>query len=406
MKTVAVIACSDTKLPEIEYVCERFRLMGVNPLVLDPSTSAGYVSPFEITREDITAAAGLDWKSMEGGPKHELLEAVANGAAVLAASLYAAGRIHGAFCMGGLQNTVVGGRAMRALPIGVPKLIVSTVASGQRPFDLVVGSRDIVVMPSVCDLAGMNVISETVLGNAVAAMCGMLMHAGSELPAGRSGRPTVGATLMGATNDGVDRAANIVRASGVEVIAFHSTGVGGQVLEELIESGLITASMDLTLHELVYEYFGKGFGYGANGRLEAGAAKGIPMVVAPGGIDFICQWKHELFTDIDRRKMIWHNADLAHVKLNKQEVYDIAGMMVERLNRSSGKVEVIVPTLGLRSFARPGEALHDAELDKIIYMRLDDSLRRDIPVKYIEANIMDEKFSEFAAFEMLRLMHN
>lgn len=402
MKTVALIACSDTKHAEIIHVSGLMRKWGIKPLILDPSTSPGYVSPYDLGREVLVAEVGLHWAELEGKGKHELLEAVAEGCAAMAVRLYAEGRIQGVFCMGGLQNTTVGSRAMKRLPIGVPKVIVSTVASGQRTFDLVVGTRDILVMPSICDLAGMNAISENVLANAVAAFSGMLEKAGREL------RPPhilrVATTLMGATNDGVDRAAELVRGAGIEVAAFHSTGVGGQVLEEMIDSGVITAAMDLTLHEVVYEYFGRGFGYGANNRLKSAAARGIPMVVTPGGIDFMCQWKHELFPDIAERKMIWHNAQLAHVKLNAKEVTDISRIIVERLNESTGPVEVVLPFRGLRSFTNPGEALHDPDLDRLIFSIFEQELKKDIPVHYVDATIMDPAYSELAAKTMLRML--
>lgn len=402
MKTVAVIACSDTKLPEITFVLQLMEKFGMRGLPLDPSTSPGYASPFTISRERIVAEIGLSWRDLEGKLKHELLEAVAEGCAAMTERLYSEGRIHAAFCMGGLQNTTVGARAMKRLPIGVPKLVVSTVASGRRPFELIVGSRDILVMPSVCDLAGMNAISENVLTNAVAALSGMVEKAGGKLTSAAS--VSVGATLMGATNDGVDKAAQLVRKAGPEVVAFHSTGVGGRVMEELIADGFITAAMDLTLHEIVYEYFGGGFGAGAENRLMSGAKKGIPMLVAPGGVDFICQWKHELFPDVDSRKLIWHNAQLAHVKLRPQETRDIAAIIVERLNKALGPVVVIIPNKGLRSFARPGEALYDPEADAAITKVFAEGLKKSIPIKNCDANLMDEAFSIAAAKEMLALL--
>lgn len=403
MMTVAVIASSDTKLPEITFVLQLLEQFGMRAQVLDPSTSPGYASPFPVSREQLVAEIGEFWPDLEDQPKHDLLEAVAEGCAAMVERLYGEGRIQAVFCMGGLQNTTVGARAMKRLPIGVPKLVVSTVASGQRPFDLIVGNRDIMVMPSICDLAGMNAISENVLKNAVAALCGMIERAGTELVPASS--VSVGATLMGATNDGVDRAAQLVREAGIEVIAFHSTGAGGQVLEELVAKEVITAAMDLTLHEIVYEHFGKGFGFGAQNRLMAGVEKGIPMVVAPGGIDFICQWQHELFEDIDKRKMIWHNAQLAHVKLHPHEARAIAAMIVERLNKGAGKITVIIPDRGLRSFTRPGEALYDPEVDAVIANAFGNGLKTSIPVKHIDANLMDEAFSAFAAKEMLRLIN-
>ncbi len=402
MKTVAIMASGDTKRQELEYALGLLKEARLRVTVIDPATAPGYRSPFPWPRERLAAEIGLDWEAEAGRPKHELLEIVAEGAAALAARLCAEGRLHGILALGGLQNSTAGARAMKRLPLGIPKVLVSTVASGRRTFDQLVGTRDILVLPSIVDLAGLNTISRHVLRNAVWALVGMVRHAGG--PLGQPRRPVVGTTLMGATNDGVDRAARLVERAGYEVMAFHTSGAGGQALEELIEEGLIEAVMDLTLHEVVYEYFGRGFGYSPARRLTAGAAKGLPMVVAPGGLDFICQWGHELFPDAENRRMIWHNAQLAHVRLSADELRAVAGLVVERLNGARGPVTVLLPRRGLRSFTRPGEPLHDPDLDQLLFTVFERGLRQDFPLKYVDANLMDEAFSRAAAEEMLKLL--
>ncbi len=402
MKTIAVLACCDTKFAEIDFLRKKIIGAGCNAFIIDASTSPDFVSPAEITREQLAREIGVDWNELKGALKHELLEVVRRGATRLVARLYAEGRLDGIISVGGLQNTTVGASAMRELPIGVPKVMVSTVATGQRTFDLIVGTKDVTVMPSICDMSGMNVISEAVLGNAAGAVVGMLERAGKEIR--KPGRIAVGTTLMGATNDSVINAVRCMEKMGNDVISFHSTGVGGKVMEELIESGVIGATMDMTLHEVVYEYFGSGFGFGTVNRLETGVRKGIPMVVCPGGIDFICQWKNELFPDVARRKMIWHNAALAHVKLNINEVTDISRMIVARLNKADGKVVVMLPTRGLRTFTNPGEALHDPAVDRAVVDVFRQELRNDIPLKLMEANFMDDAFSERVAEEMDALL--
>ncbi len=403
MKTIAVLACCDTKYPEIRFLCERIEKEGYRAFVIDVSTSPGFVSTAKIPREMVAAEIGIVWKDLKGCQKHELLDVVTRGAAALVPRLYREGAFGGIISLGGLQNTTVGAAAMKALPIGVPKVIVSTVATGQRTFDSIVGTRDITVIPSICDLAGMNIISETVLGNAVGAIVGMIQYGNGELPQ-TGGATIVGTTLMGATNDGIVLAARYLEEMGYPVISFHSTGIGGKVMEELIASGTITATMDLTLHEVVYEYFGGGFGFGTENRLEEGGRKGIPMLVCPGGIDFICQWKNELFPDIAQRKMIWHNAALAHVKLTVKEVEDISRMIVSRLNAATGNVVVLIPRLGLRTFTKPGEPLHDPAVDQAIIGVFEHELRKDIPLKFVDATIVDEAFSRRAADEMARLL--
>ncbi len=402
MKTIVIVGSADTKASEINYVREGVSKRGFMPLVLDVSTSKDHKSKADYTREQIALEGGTDWKDTAGYEKHEKLTVMCEGLKVLTFKLYNHGKLDGIIALGGLQNTKMGSSAMLDLPIGIPKLIVSTIATGQRTFDRIVGSKDITVMPSPSDFTGVNSISKTVLNNAIAAIIGMVEYAGQEIP--QSKKLRIGTTLMGATNDGIANAVEMMQQKGYEVISFHSTGTGGKVMEELIEADIINAVMDLTLHEVVYEYFGYGFGYGADARLVQGVKKGIPMLICPAGLDFMCQWSNALFDDIDKRKYNWHSPNLAHVKLKKNEAADITRIVVKRLNEATGKIVVVIPTKGLRSFSQPGEALYDPEVDQAITDVFVNELRDDIPIKYIHANLMDMAFSEFVVKEMITLL--
>jgi uncharacterized protein (UPF0261 family) len=404
MKTVALLASLDTKGAERDYAAAEFARLGLATLTIDVGTSTGYRSVADYTPADVSREVGVSWPAVAGGVQHELLDIMARGAGALVATLYARGALHGVFSFGGLQNTTIAASAMRCLPVGVPKLILSTVASGQRTFDSVVGARDIVTMPSIADLAGLNPITRVVMDNAIAAMTGMVTHAGREIP--RSTSPFVGATLMGATNDGVFNAIRLVREAGYDVAGFHSTGAGGRCMEDMIAAGVVTAAMDLTLHEIVYEYFGHGFGFGAQNRLMAAIDGGIPLVVCPAGIDFICQWRDQLFADVEARKLHWHNKNLAHVRLNEAEILAVSRIIIERLNRSTGPAKVILPTRGFRNYVGLGEPLHDPGLDALIVDVFSTELRRDIPVLRIDCNLMDGVFSEAAAHEMISLIES
>lgn len=403
MKTIVVVGSKDTKAAEINYVAERLGERGLHTLVLDTSTGPNYCSQADYTREQIAEEAGIPWADTKGYQRHELLSLMCAGLKVLTRKLYASGQLDGIMALGGLQNTTMGSAAMLDLPIGIPKLIVSTVATGQRTFDTIVGAKDITVMPSPCDFTGVNSISKIILDNAVAAISGMVLSAGGVIMPSKHVR--IGTTFMGATNDGVANAVEILQQRNYEVVSFHSTGAGGMTMEELVDAGIINAVMDLTLHEVVYEYFGYGFGYCKNKRLLKTIEKGIPLLVCPAGIDFMCQWPNALFDDISQRKYIWHNANLAHVKLNVKEVSDIARIIVNRLNLARGKVVVVMPTNGFRSFTQPGEALYAPAVDQAIIDVFKTKLRPDIPIKYIDANFMDREFSEFVAEEMIQLLH-
>lgn len=403
MQVIAILGCIDTKKSELDYAAAEFAKRGLKPLTIDVSTSAGFRSDADFTNLDVSREVGVDWQEIEGGNQHELLDIMAQGARALVVKLYGRGEIQGIFSCGGLQNTTIAAQAMRALPIGVPKFILSTVASGQRTFDSIVGAKDIVTMPSISDFAGLNVVSRTVLDNAVAAVAGMIEHAGREIP--RPASTLIGATLMGATNDGVVKAIRYLQDAGYDVVSFHSTGAGGRSFEQLIGSSVISAAMDLTLHEIVYEHFGRGFGFGPKNRLMAAIERKIPLLVCPAGIDFICQWRNELFEDASTRLIHWHNKDLAHVRLNEQEITDISRIVVGRLNEAdAANVKVLIPTQGFRSFTRKGEALHDPRLDKLIIDIMTTKLRADIPVRLLDCNFMDREFYVTAAQEMISLI--
>lgn len=290
---------------------------------------------------------------------------------------------------------------MKALPIGVPKLMVSTVASGRRTFEPLVGSKDIVLMPTVADITGINVLTRTILGNAVAAIVGMSIHGGKPLCA--EDELIIGVTLMGVTN-GLVQAVALLEKEGHQVISFHTTGAGGRAMEELIASGTIKAVMDLTLHEIVAEMFAGGFSAGASNRLEAACKAAIPQVIAPGGVDFIDFGIHELPADMNRRKYIFHNADIAHIKLHKEEIVRAGLIIVERLNRNNGPVTVLIPLGGFRQAASRGEALWDGEVDAALIEILRTRLKPGIKIIEVDANINDIKFSEAAAGAMLELL--
>jgi uncharacterized protein (UPF0261 family) len=229
----------------------------------------------------------------------------------------------------------------------------------------------------------------------------MATHGGKPLCAGDE--LIIGMTQMGVTN-GVVQAARLLEREGYQVISFHATGAGGRAMEELIAGGTIKAVMDLTLHEIVAEMFAGGFSAGASNRLEAACKAGIPQVIAPGGVDFIDFGIHELPADMDRRKYIFHNADIAHIKLHQEEIVRAGSIIVERLNRNNGPVTVLIPLGGFRQAASRGEPLWDAEVDNALIEILRMRLKPAIKVIEIDANINDIKFSEAAAGAMHELL--
>lgn len=402
MATIAIIACCDTKYHEITFVKEKILAAGHQPLVLDISTGPNVTLRADVTREEVLRTGGYTWEEVHKLAKSDAISAMTESISKTVVKLFQEKKMDGVIGMGGLQNTVVCSAALRLLPIGFPKMICSTIASGYRYFDTVVGDKDIAVIPSIVDFAGMNPINEVVLGNTVSAMIGMVTYGGRLIDT--KGEPYIATTLMGITNDTVMQASNQLSAMGKHVISFHSTGIGGKVMEDLIYDGVISAVMDLSLHEMTAEYFG-GYGYskGANNRLCAAAKAGIPALICPGGIDFACLRTDELFKDEEERGYVWHNKDLTHTRLYEHEILDITKTIAERVNQSAGRTKVILPMGGLRTQSYPGEFFHKPETIQKMKAIFEENLKPEIQFEAYDLNFCDPEFADICAKEMAKL---
>ena len=403
MANIAVVACCDTKYHEIGFVRSKIQESGNSPLTVDISTGPNIPIKADITREEVLAAGGYTWEQVHIMQKNDAIQAMTDSIVRMTEKLYREKRIDGIIGIGGLQNTVVCSAAFRVLPIGFPKIICSTIASGERSFDTVVGDKDIMVLPSIVDFAGMNPINEVVLGNTVAAMVGMVTYGGRLIDT--RGEQYIATTLMGITNNTVMRASDQLSAEGYHMISFHSTGIGGKVMEDLIRQGVIGAVMDLCLHEMTAEYLGNiGYSAGAPNRLTAAAEMGIPALICPSGIDFACLRPGELMPDEEERGYVWHNNALTHTKLWEHEILDITRIIVERLNRSVGPCEVLLPMGGLRTMSREGEPFYKPETIRKMKKIFEEGLRRDIVFKTSEHNFCDPEFADLCASDMKALI--
>jgi uncharacterized protein (UPF0261 family) len=406
-KTIAIIACANTKMAEMELMRDMIERGGFEALTIDASSRGGYTYAAGVSASEVARAGGSTIEAVwSTTSRAEAISAMEAGVTNIVSSLYCKGRLHGAIGLGGLQNSTMASSALRLLPIGIPKFILSTVACGNRPFELLVGEKDIAVMPSVADIAGINPVTETVLRNAAAAVMGMVLFAGEKLsPKG----PLIAATMMGATNDGIVNAVKLLEAEGRSVVTFHSTGVGGRCMESLILDGTISAVLDLCPHEIIsQDVFGGGFSVGAKNRLCAAAKMGIPAVVAPGGMDFVDFPAKEFFGGIigepGKRKYVLHNKDTAHIKLFPDEAVHGAKIMATRLNAYSGKLSVIFPLRGMRSETRQGEPLYDPEVDQAVFDTLRKELKKDIRRVELDAHLFDAAFSRTAADELRAIL--
>lgn len=398
MKTIAVIASCDTKYKEAAYLRQCLAQAGVQTLVVDMAIGPGKSFGADVPREQVVLSIGLNWDKIKNKTKGELMVLMTDAVKATILLLYKQNKIDGVLAVGGVQNTTVATAAMQVLPIGFPKVMNTTIACGQKPFGAVVGDKDIVVIPSISDFTGLNSMTRTVMANACACAAGMVKYAGKILQKGS--RPVVGVTLMGITNTGACAAVEELDRLGIEAIGFHSTGVGGRIMEQLAQDGILDGILDLTTHEITSEYFGGGFSVGAVDRLIQPLRQGVPMVVSIGGLDFVDFAKQELPPRMEERIYNMHNATLAHIKILPDEAREIGALFAHRLNQAKNGVTLLIPTDGMRKNTREGESLCCKEVDNILIQSMVENLNDKVRVEYLTGNLNDEDWGIRAARKM------
>ncbi|HJB18188.1 MAG TPA: Tm-1-like ATP-binding domain-containing protein [Candidatus Bariatricus faecipullorum] len=400
MNTVAIIGSCDTKAREVAYMKELLEEWGLKGLVIDVATGPGPSSNYDISREEVSKAAGVDWETMVPKTKGEKIDFMTKAVALMTRKLYNEGKIQGILSAGGLQNTVMATSAMRTLPIGFPKVMATTVACGKKTFDLVVGDKDIVVIPSICDFTGLNMVTRQIMANACACCAGMVKHAGEPLKKGD--KPVVGVTLMGITNTGACAAVDELERMGIEALGFHATGVGGAIMEQMAADGLLDGILDFTTHEITQEYFKGGFSYGedAKYRLVKGVQHKVPLVICPGGLDFIDFNVNEFPPRMDERVWMYHNATTAHIKILPDEAEITADRVIERLDKIDYPVKLLLPTDGMRHNTRKGEELYYKEVDDILLGKLAAVQNPNIQILTVPGNLDTEEWGIQAAHYM------
>jgi uncharacterized protein (UPF0261 family) len=400
-KAILIIATLDTKGPETQYLKDFIERRRHKVLVMD--TGILGPAPFQpdLSRGEVLQAAGAQIEEIiRNKEKGKAIQAMAEGSKRMVQQLYREGKIGGVIGLGGAQGTEIGTSAMRALPVGFPKLMVSTVASGYAQFGTYVGTKDLMMMHSVVDILGLNAFSRCILSNAANAMMGMVER---EAKIEKSEKRQIGMTIYGTTTPGCMVAKAYLESKGFEVVAFHPNGTGGKAMEEMIEEGILNAVLDMTTHELTDELVGGLHRAGPN-RLEAAGRKGIPQVVVPGSIDFIVTGPEEsLPQEYRNRKYILHNPSITLVKANPQEMKTIGKIMASKLDKAKGPTIVMIPLRGFSYPNRKGEALYDEEGNQAFVQSLKENLR-NIKVIEIDAHINDPEFAREAAQTMEDLL--
>lgn len=396
---VALVGTLDTKGPEVAFLRDRLAAHGQACLVVD----VGLFEPDgirpDVGRQDVMAAAGVAPSALLRRPRGAIMSAMARGLAAVLGRLAAGGRLAGVLGVGGNQGTAVVCAALRALPHGLPKLVVSTVASGNlRPH---LGSSDVAVLASVADLVGgPNPVVEPVLRNAAAAMAGMVAAA-TALPVAAA--PLVAVTALGNTHPAVARALATLRARGFAVAAFHASGAGGPALERLVADGRVAAVLDLTPHELTEEVVGAGWYQPVQaGRCTAAGRAGIPQVVVPGALEYLCFGpRASLPPRFRRRRTYAHNPACVHVPASRAEMAAVGAALARRLNRARGPVALVVPMQGWSVYGRPGGPL-DVPGARAAFLRaLDRTLHRRVLVHRLPLHVNDPAFVDHCCAVLL-----
>ncbi len=388
MATIAVLGTLDTKGREHAFVAEAIRARGHATLLIDVGTGGEPVVAPDIDRASVAAAGGLDLAALVAtGDRGACVAGMAAAAPRLLASLAAEGRIQGVVALGGGGGTAIAAAAMRVLPIGFPKLVVSTLASGNTAH--YVGTSDLVMMPAVVDIQGLNRISRTILTRAAGAICGMV----EETIAVDADRPLVVASMFGNTTRCVEAAIPRLEAAGYEVLVFHATGTGGRALEALVSSGLVAGVLDITTTELADEVVGGVLSAGPD-RLDAAARHGVPAVIAPGCLDMVNFGERNTVPErFSGRTLHAHNPQVTLMRTTPAECAAIGGLLAAKVKASRGPVTVLLPRGGVSAMSVPGGPFHDAEADRALFGAIEAGLRPDVPCIALDCDVNDPAFA-------------
>ena len=391
------LATLDTKGPEAVLLRSRLIELGVDVTLVDTGSLGTPSVQADVSREEVFAAAGNSLQSIVARrDRGAAVGVAADGAAAIVAEAWAAGRLTGVISIGGSAGTTIGTTAMRALPIGVPKLMVSTMASG--PVRAYVGDKDILMFNSVVDLAGINRISETILKSAAAAMAGMVMH---HCAVTSSGRPLVAASMFGVTTPCVQNARKVLEQAGYEVLIFHATGNGGQAMESLIRDGMIAGVLDITTTELADELVGGVLSAGPD-RLTAAARHKIPQVVSVGATDMVNFGGEppECFSD---RQFYVHNPTVTLMRTTRGECQAIGKDIAEKLLPAVESSVVLFPLGGVSAIDAPDQPFEDqaARHELLAAIRQHGG---DLEIVELDCHINDVEFAEAAARRLIEMM--
>ena len=399
-KVVAIIGALDTKGAEYAFLKQQIEGQGVGTLMIDVGIFGEPPFAPDISAAEVATAGGADRAALAAAnDRGNAVGAMAAGAAIILKRLYDEGRVHGVIAMGGGGGTTLGSIAMQPLPVGAPKLIVSTVASGDT--SAYVGVKDIAMMPSIVDVAGVNRLSSKIIANAAGAIAGMVKIEHRE---GVDAKPMIAATMFGVTTAGVTKAREIIEKAGYEVLVFHAVGSGGRTMEELIRAGFIAGVLDLTTTELADELAGGVLSAGPN-RLEAAGETGVPQVVSLGALDMVNFGARELIpAKYAERKLYPHNPLVTLMRTTREENAELGRIIAAKLSKAKGPTVLMIPKKGVSAIDVEGKPFYDAEADEALFAALRKNITPNVTLVELDADINSDAFATEAANRLLALV--
>lgn len=397
MATIAILGTMDTKGEEHAYVAELIRRRGHKTLIIDVGILGEPKLKPDILREEIAHAAVADLVELvKKKDRGEAVKAMSIGAPIVLARLVEEKKIDGVISLGGGGGTAIGTAAMRVLPVGFPKVMVSTLASGNTAQYIDV--KDIVMFPSVVDIAGLNRISRQILARAAGAICGMI-----ELkPVPGADLPIIVASMFGNTTECVEKAREILENEGYEVLVFHANGTGGRAMEALIETGMVSGVLDITTTELADEWVGGFLSAGPN-RLRAAGKMGVPAIVCPGCLDMVNFYAMDSVPlKFSGRNFYQHNSQVTLMRTTPDESAALGKIIADKLKIYKAPVSVLIPKKGISVISAPGQKFYNPKADRSLFEAIKGNLRSDIELVEMDCNINDPDFAEACARALIK----
>jgi uncharacterized protein (UPF0261 family) len=400
-KTIVLIGTLDTKGREVEYVKKRIEGRGHRTLVVDTGVLGRPAFEPDITRETVARAAGMDLVELtERRDTSTAVQAMMKGTTEVVRKLHTGGLLDGVMSLGGGKGTSMATAAMRELPLGVPKVAVCTSASGDTRRYM--GSKDILMFPSITDIVGLNRVNQRMLDNAVGAIVGMVE---TEVEAPTEDRPVASVTALGITTPAAMKCQERLEAQGYEVMVFHTTGMGGKAMEELIAEGVISGVLDLTTTELMSQMLGSTFVSGPD-RLETAGRLGVPQIVGPGALDMVAYAGRPAVPEQYRDRLLYdHTPALTVMRTSAEENVEAARLIADKVNRAKGPATIVIPTKGFSAYDQKGELFYDEEADAAFVETVQKAVRDSAQVVLIDAHINDDEFAQRVVELFVKMMN-